>query len=199
LLIFQQLNEFVLADEVLDALDELDEDTQRERIYLQVLKIINDSILSFEKKSVLLLESLNKNKKLERVVADFLIKFNKKLFWENIGLFSTMNIIDLLWYLDFDDIEWESVNKFIQLENIYTAKGYIKKSLKSDNFELNILIALKYSTIPSQLDLNFEFICEKCKKSHPIYESRCPHCEDTLSFIVEPKLGKATMSLASLV
>jgi len=199
LLIFQQLNEFVLADEVLDALDELDEDTQKERTHLKVLKIINDSILSFEKKSVLLLESLNKNKKLERVVADFLIKFNKKLFWENIDLFNAMNIIDLLWYLDFDDIEWESVNNFIQLEDIYTAKGYIKKSLKSENFELNVLIALKHSTIPSHLDLNFEFICEKCKKVHPIYESRCPHCENTLSFIVEPKLGKATMSLASLV
>jgi tetratricopeptide (TPR) repeat protein len=199
LLIFQHLNEFRRSDEVLDALEELDEDMQKERIYLKVLKIINDPLLSFEKKSVELLENLKENHKLERVVASFLIKFNKELFWDNIEQFQVMNLIDLLWYLDFDDINWEIVNADILLEDIYTSKGYVNKSKASDNFELNVLIALKNSTTPSDLDLNFEFICEKCKKNHPIYESRCPHCEDTLSFIVEPKLGKATLSLASLV
>lgn len=199
LLIFQHLNEFTRADEVLDALDELDEDTQKERTYLNVLKIINDPILSFEKKSIQLLENLNNNKKLARVVANFLIKFNKELFWDNINHFDIMNLIDLLWYLDFDDVKWEIVNNNILLEDIYTSKGYINKSKKSEKFELNVLIALKNSTIPTELDLNFEFICDKCKKTHPIYESRCPHCEDTLSFIVEPKLGKATLNLASLL
>jgi len=199
LLIFQHLNEFNRADEVLDALDELDEDTQKERTYLHVLKIINDSIISFEKKSIELLENLKENEKLERVVASFLIKFNKELFWDNIQNFKVMDIVDLLWYLDFDDIDWEQVNNNKILEDIFTSKGYINKSKSSDNFELNILIALKNSSTPTELDLNFEFLCDKCKKTHPIYESRCPHCEDTLSFSVEPKLGKATLSLASLV
>ena len=40
LFIFQHLNEFKRADEVLDALDELDEDTQKERIYLKVSFLI---------------------------------------------------------------------------------------------------------------------------------------------------------------
>ena len=199
LLIFQHLNEFDKAEEVLDALEELDEVIQKERIYLQVLKITNDSILSFEKKSTKLLENLEKNKKLERFVVSFLIKFNKKLFWNQINNFEIMNIIDLLWYLDFDDIDWDRVHNNILLEDVFTAKGYIKKSLQSENFELNVLIALKNSITKSDLDLNFEFICQKCKKTHPIYESRCPHCEDILSFMVEPKLGKATLSLSSLV
>ncbi|MGB3751261.1 MAG: tetratricopeptide repeat protein [Arcobacteraceae bacterium] len=199
LLIFQQLNEFNRADEVLDALDELDEEIEKERVYLQVLKTINDSIMSFEKKSSLLLQKFKVIKKLERIVAEFLIKFNKELFWENIHLFDVMKVIDLLWYLDFEDIDWDSVNKDKRLTEIYTAKGYIKTSKMSDVFELNVLIALKNSTVPSELDLNFEFICQKCKVSHPIYESRCPHCENTLSFMVEPRLGKATLSLASLV
>ena len=53
LLIFQHLNEFKRSEEVLDALEELDEDMQRERVYLKVLTIINDPIMSFEKKSIL--------------------------------------------------------------------------------------------------------------------------------------------------
>ena len=28
--------------------------------------------------------------------------------------------------------------------------------------------------------------CKKCKKTHPIYESRCPHCHNILTFLVEP-------------
>jgi len=199
LLIFQQLNEFSRADEVLVALDELDEDIQKERIYLKVLKIINDPILSFEKKSQELLINLKENVKLERLVAGFLLKFNKELFWDNINHFDINNLIDLLWYLDFDDVNWEIVNKNILLEDLYTSKGYIDNSKSSDNFELNVLIALKNSTTKTDLDLNFEFICDKCKKTHPIYESRCFHCEDTLSFKVKPKLGKATLNLASLV
>ena len=199
LLIFQQLNEFSRADEVLVALDELDEDIQKERIYLKVLKIINDPILSFEKKSQELLVNLKENIKLERLVAGFLLKFNKELFWDNINHFDINNLIDLLWYLDFEDVNWEIVNKNTLLEDLFTAKGYIDNSKNSDNFELNVLIALKNSTTKTELDLNFEFICDKCKKTHPIYESRCFHCEDTLSFNVKPKLGKATLSLASLV
>ena len=199
LFIFQHLNEFQRADEVLDALEELEEDTQKERVYLRVLEIINDPIISFEKKSEELLQNLKDNHQLESIVINFLITFNKELFWKNIELFDLMHVIDLLWYLDFDDIEWDKVNQNLVLEDIYTAKGYIEKSKKSENFELNVLIALKNSTTPSDLNLNFEFICGKCKKSHPIYESRCPHCSDILSFTVEPKLGKATLSLASLV
>ena len=152
-----------------------------------------------KKNRYLLLKNLDENVKLERVVASFLIKFNKELFWDNIQQFNVINLIDLLWYLDFDDVKWEKVNEYILLENIYTAKGYINKSKSSDNFELNVLIALKNSPTQTTLDLNFEFICDKCKKTHPIYESRCPHCEETLSFIVEPKLGRGMLSLSSLV
>jgi len=199
LLIFQNLKEYDRSLEVLDALEELDEDTIKERMYLKVLQIINDPILSFEKKSMKLYDYYLEDNKLERIVVGFLIKFNKKLLWENIDKFNSMNIIDYIWYLDFDDIEWETVNENKILEDIYSAKGYIPNSKKSDNFELNALISVQNSTTSSDMDLNFEFICTKCKKVHPIYDTRCPHCSDILSFKVEPKLGRPTINLASLV
>lgn len=200
LLIFQNLNEYARANEVLDALEELDEDTIKERIYLNILTIIDDPILSFEKKSTQLFNNFIINKKLERVVANYLIKFNKELFWENIEQFNPIKIIDYLWYLDFEDIDWEKVSSSDTLKEIYSAKGYILDEAKQSKiFELNALIAVKHSPVKSELDLNFEFICSKCKKTHPIYEARCPHCNDLFSFIVEPKLGKPTINLASLV
>jgi lipopolysaccharide biosynthesis regulator YciM len=199
LLIFQHLNEYKRSTEVLDALDELDENTKKERVYLFVLGVINDPIMSFDKKSLKLLDSLKNDKILERIVCSYLVKFNKELFWKNIELFDHIKIIDILWYLDFDDVDFEKVTQFDTLKEIYSAKGFINSAKRSDNFELNTLICVKNSTVSSNIDLNFEFICGNCKKSHPIYESRCPHCEDVLRFIVEPKLGKPTLSLASLV
>ena len=199
LLIFQNLKEYKRVQEVLDALDELDEVTIKERIYISVLQIIDDPLLSFEVKSIQLYNNFKINKNLERIVAEFLIKFNKKLFWEHIEEFNLIKIIDLLWYFDFDDIDFDKVNKNIILKEIYSAKGYIKSVHKSDIFELNILIAIKNSTTSVEADLNFEFICNKCKKTHPIYESRCPHCHDTLTFKVEPKLAKAITDMRSLV
>lgn len=199
LLIFQNLKEYNRAQEVLDALEELDENTIQERVYLNVLQIINDPLLSFEKKSTQLYNNFTINKKLERLIVGFLVKFNKQLFWQNIEQFNHIKIIDYLWYFDFDDIIWEKVSKIKILQDIYTAKGYINESNQSDIFELNALIAIKNSTTTSDLDLNFEFLCKKCKKIHPIYESRCPHCNETLSFVVEPKLGRPTINLASLV
>jgi len=71
LLIFQNLKEYQRAQEVLDALEELDEDTIKERIYLDILQIINDPILSFEKKSNQLFDKYIQNEKLQRIVVNF--------------------------------------------------------------------------------------------------------------------------------
>jgi lipopolysaccharide assembly protein B len=200
LLIFQNLKEFDLAQEVIDSLEELEEKHHKERIYLQTLKLLNDPMLSYEKKAQLLLKVYMENEKTERLTANYLVQYNKELFWQNIEKFHPMKIIDILWYLDFEDIDWDKVNSTLILKEIYNAKGYILDDIhQSDQFELNALIAVRHSHVKSDLDLNFDFICTKCKKNHPVYESRCPHCQDPLSFVVEPKLGKATINLSSLV
>ena len=199
LLVFQNLKDFQKAEEVLDALEELDEDIIKERIYIKLLHIINDPLLSFETKSIQLYNNFKINKKLERIVAEFLIKFNKKLFWKHIEEYNIMKIIDLIWYLDFDDVDFDQVNTNKILQEIYTAKGYINNATQSEQFELDILIAIKNSASKVKVDLNFEFTCNKCKKQHPIYESRCPHCHNILTFTVEAKLAKVITGMKSLV
>ncbi len=199
LLIFQSLKEFYKAEEVLDALEELDEFLIQERIYIKVLQIINAPLLSFEDKSNQLYNNFTANKKLERLVVEFLLKFNKELFWKNIEQFNILKIIDLLWYLDFEDINFDKVNNIKILQDIYSAKGYINHSKHSDQFELSVLISVNNSSSKVNIDLNFEFLCSKCKKSHPIFSSRCPHCQEILTFIVEPKLAKTVLGMTSLL
>jgi tetratricopeptide (TPR) repeat protein len=199
LLIFQRLKEYDNAQDVINSLNELDEDIILEEIYLNILQIIDDPILSFDKKSIQLFNNAIINKKIQKIVISYLLQFNKNLFWSNIAEFNTYNIIDLLWYLDFDDINWSVVAQNELLKEIFSAKGYIDDCKSSDTFELHILISTKNSSVKTDLDLNFEFMCTKCKKIHPMYEDRCLHCNSLMSHKVQSKLGKPSIDLSSLV
>ncbi len=60
--------------------------------------------------------------------------------------------------------------------NILAAKHKTKCSIKAP-FEIE---ALKY--LPENLaELEFEYVCEKCKKTFPLYSVRCPNCYELFS------------------
>ena len=199
LIIYQKLNEHSKASDILVVLDELNIDVELERVYIDTLQLINEPLILFEQKAIKLLESFKKNISIERLVIQFLLKYNKQLFWQNISNFDIFNAIDMLWYLDFNDIDFDIVNNDKFLKELYTAKGYIDTANTSDIFELAVVISTKKSTSKVDLDLNFEYLCTNCKKTHPIFESRCPHCHNILTFTVEPRLAKQTLQIASFL
>ena len=188
--IYEKLKDYEKCEDVLESLDELEIDVIRDRFYLSTLQVMADPLKSFEDKTKQLMQLFTMNKIIERIVIEFLLKFNKHYFWNNVNSFDLTKVIDLLWYLDFNDVDFDVVsqNKFLQA--LYSAKGYLKEELKSGIFELDVLISSKHSSMEVPLDLNFEFICTKCKKTHPIYDRRCPHCNNTLTFKIKPKLAK---------
>ena len=190
LIIYEKLKDYSQSKDVLESLIELDVDVKNEDVYITTLKTIDESIMSFDEKSHNLLEIFKSNHIIERLVIEFLLKYNKSLFWENINLFTLQKAIDLLWYLDFNDIDFNIVENNPFLTELYSAKGYINTTKQSDIFELNVLISTNNSTSKVDIDLNFDFICTKCKKQHPIYDSRCPHCNSILTFKVKPQLTK---------
>jgi len=199
LVIYQKLNEYERSSEILNVLDELDCDMSLEKVYVNTLKVISDPLLSFENKSDELIRLFKKNKAIEKLVVQFLLKYNKQLFWSNCDKFNIVNSFDLLWHLDFNDVNFEIVNNHKLLEDLYTAKGYIDTSNTSEIFELSVLISTKKSTSKVDVDLTFEFICSKCKRTHPMYESRCSHCQSILTSVVEPKLAKKSLSMVSFL
>jgi len=190
LLIHEKLKDYEKAKDILESLDEIDEDVKLDKLYLKALTIIDDVKLQNSEKTSLLLEIYNKNKIIERLLLQFLLRFDKGYFWENITQFDMVKIIDLLWYLDFSDIDFDIVKTDKFLTDLYSAKGYVKNSQRSDIFELSVLISTKNSTLDVNLDLNFYFICNKCKKTAPMYETRCPHCYSILTLKAKPQLSK---------
>ncbi|MEA1915025.1 MAG: tetratricopeptide repeat protein [Campylobacterota bacterium] len=189
-LINEKLKSFDDVEEVIAVLQELGENVQSQKIYVTTLKTLNDPILSFEKKSNLLLQFQKQNKMIEKLVIQFLLKYNKSYFWENLDQFTLKNCEDLLWEQPQDSVDINKIQNHPFLSEIYTAKGYVNCAKQSDKFEFNLLITVADRQEQAKVDLNFEYICSSCKSLHPIYESRCPHCQSILTFNTKPYLTK---------
>jgi len=191
LIVYEKLKDYDGMIDVIDVLDTIGLDMQNEKIYTHTLKIINSSTSSYDKRSLKLLDILEDNPLTYKLIAIYWLQFNKKLFWQNIDKFDILNIIDILWYLDFDDIDFDVVTNNQLLSDIYSAKGYINTKKHSDIFELDVLISLNQDKANPKADLSFDFICSKCKVNHPVFDTRCPHCHSILTFNVQLQLTKA--------
>ena len=191
LLINEKLKDFKKAKEITFCLEELDKDMARDKIYLDSLIIINDSILSYERRTELLYEIFKENKIIERIFASFLIQFNKSFFWEHIREFDCTKFMDVMWYLNINDVNLEKVLENEFLIELYNAKGYLNTLKHSKDFDLDILILINKHEHNINATLDFEFICSSCKHSYPMFDTRCPHCHSILTYSIKHHLTKA--------
>ncbi len=190
LFIYEKLKDYDKVEDIMESLDELEEDIRMDKTYIRTLAIIDSVTLSPEEKTNKLLTIFHTNNLIERLFLQFLLKYNKDFFWQNIHLFTLNKIIDLLWYIDYNTINFTIVEQNKFLKSLYSAKGYIQDNTASELFELSVLISTKNSTLNVDLDLNFYFICSKCKKITPIHDNRCPHCHSILALQVKSQLSK---------
>lgn len=195
LLINEKLKDFKKAKEITFCLEELDKDMSIDKIYLDSLIILNDSILSYDRRTELLYDIFKENKIIERIFATFLIQFNKKFFWEHVGEFDCSKFIDVMWYQNFDDIDFDKISENKFLIELYNAKGYLNTLKHSKDFDFDILILINQHEHDIKASLDFEFICSSCKHSHPIFDTRCPHCHNILTFNVKHHLTKALFDM----
>jgi rRNA maturation endonuclease Nob1 len=87
----------------------------------------------------------------------------------------------------------------LELQEIYCAKGYLKRDVKSSKFELDLLINLQRNNY-EKANLNFNYSCKKCKKVSPIFDKRCINCNSILSLKPTMKISKQlNQEIASLV
>ena len=107
LIIYEKLKDFKRAKELTYCLEELDSNMEIDKVYLNTLSILNDSLLSYDKRTILLYEIYKENKVIERIFVQLLLQFNKSFFWQHLEEFDVSNFTDIVWYLDFDDINFE--------------------------------------------------------------------------------------------
>lgn len=190
LIINEKLNDYENAKNIIECLEEIGRDVKKEKIFINTLSIINDKVKSYEKKSEELFKILQETPQVQRLIASFYLQYNKNFLWEHIEKFNTKKFIDMMWYLNFDDIDFEKVSKIEFLNELYNAKGYLNTLNHSKDFVFDILITLNKHEHKVPATIDFEFICSSCKQIHPIFDKRCPHCHSILSFDIKHNLVK---------
>ncbi len=178
---YESLKTYDLALQALDSLEELEVDVAEQRAYLKALLILHDDKL----------EKRRKPRKLKRLRQDFpyvdRMIIEQKIQDDNLepkdlDIKNAKLIFDLVWYLE--DFELKSVEQPL-FQSIAAIKGEDVFEENSRVFELEILYNLKQSNY-NKADLSFEYICNKCKNSFPIFFYRCPSCHELCSANIEP-------------
>ncbi len=173
------------AKEVLDALEELGVNVEKEKIYIEALEILQETMDLTKKEKKLF--HLSNFKSTQRIYFEFLLKNKIDINFQKIKNFNFKNLFDLLWSLDFDKFDMKEIGKNQFLADILSAKGVIEQTKECEIFELEVLKNLQKSGY-KKADIGFEYFCNNCKNTYPFYFYRCPNCHELDSVAIIPYL-----------
>jgi len=169
-----KLKDYDEMDNIIEILDELEENTMKEKAYLYFNKA------KFENNKDLIKKLALKYPVLKRDFINYLLLTDSLSIFEYISEKDIYKMIDLFWNIDYLPLKNEA------LKQIQAAKKEIIFEKEAPLFEIEVL---KYT--PKNLaDLEFEYICTNCKHLTPFYEDRCPHCKELFSLEVEVRIVK---------
>ncbi|RDU57935.1 lipopolysaccharide assembly protein LapB [Helicobacter sp. MIT 99-5507] len=173
---YEILGEYKNALSVISCLEELDEKVDKIKKYIQILILINDSLMPLDKREIEILH-INKTSKItEKIILNYFKTYNIQRFWEiMLESKNISNYIDILWNIENPPLDLLKNNK--QILDIYRAKGIIDDDEKCDIFELESLRVInKYSN--KIANLGFKYRCSSCQGVYPFEVFRCPNCSE---------------------
>ncbi len=187
LLVYEYLRDYNSALDVLEPLDELNKEILKDRVYLKSLALLNDFQISDEIKRAKILAIYKENFLLTYMVFEYLFRVNPTIAWENFDSSKSELLVDILWHLDKENLNFDIISNNGYLRELYSARGDIDLAKNSSQFEFDVLINLDNN---SNATLSFEYICNSCKQSYPFAFNRCSSCHTIDTQIVEFTLIK---------
>ncbi|RUM70211.1 MAG: hypothetical protein DSZ12_06655 [Sulfurovum sp.] len=191
--VYEMTQEYDKAKEMLDPLEVLEEDIYTLEKFLDFSHITNQKEIPSLEKIDRLKQLLSDEPKLYRQIVAALLKLDTKEAWKIIDSSRMKEILDILWFLPYSQLDLDIITADTRLSILYYAKGYLQTPInpkeKSDIFALDMLATAKHNGFEHG-DLHFSYLCEKCKQSFPIGFSRCPNCMAIHSVKVEENIGK---------
>jgi len=172
----EKLGNYKEIVDILEVFNELGVDLPRERANALIkLYLSNSCNIEFCKEIESFDDIYKKYPFVRREYVSFLFRISPKKAYEILDVYKDL---DLYFYRnDIPDTE-----KFC---NILAAKK-LKICTKKASFEIE---ALKH--LPQNLaELEFEYLCENCKKVFPLYSTRCPNCHELFSHKLIIKLAE---------
>ncbi|CAA6810646.1 MAG: Unknown protein [uncultured Sulfurovum sp.] len=200
--VYELLHEFDQALEILTPLEILGENTKKLEAHIKLSKLLSQKNLSKIQKIEVLIPLLHDKNYSYRRIMKALFSLDLEVAWQNINQQQINSILDILWLLPPLNVNIDVVSKSNSLSLLYQAKGLLtiqEQGEKSTFFSIDTIIAAKQNAY-NEIDLLFNYGCDKCKNHFPIGFTRCPKCYaiDTLQ-IKETLVQKQLQSNYSLL
>ncbi|SHO80173.1 Putative periplasmic protein [hydrothermal vent metagenome] len=189
LIIYEMLHQYDKALEVITPLRILNQDIDRVEEFLKFQTLIYDK--NINDKSTKLKEMLNLYPSLYRNIISYLFRHNDiNIAWSLFQDDRLLEILDILWILPKSKVDLDIISKYISLERLYYAKGYLEESKNQSNIFVIEILANSKSVGLNSGGLSFTYICNKCQNRFPISFYRCPNCMAINSINVEVNIIK---------
>ena len=187
--IYEKLNEFEKAQDVLDVLKELNQDIKDLELNLR-LREITKLVVSNKDRYERLVDLLNNTSNKEWVVLREIFKLEPKKAWRYYKSSYFNKLVDILYKLKKEQIDLDIISQDFYLKQLYYIKGFIDtKPQKSGIFILDLIVS-SISCGNKDVDLSFLYICSSCKSLYPIAFLRCPNCHSVFKMNIELKVGE---------
>jgi lipopolysaccharide biosynthesis regulator YciM len=188
-LIYEQLQQYDKALEVMESLNELIPDTVNERLYLECRILLGDHRISIDEKAQKLIELYTSHRQLGYMIFEWLFTYRPQLGWHHFDQSLSHHLSDVLWRLGDENLDLDIIASNTYLRELFSAKGSVNLAEGSSIFELDTLIALHRCGV-TKATLQFEYTCNKCNVISFLPFHRCPQCHAIDSVDVIMNLSK---------
>ncbi|WP_121020392.1 tetratricopeptide repeat protein [Helicobacter vulpis] len=160
------------ALEVLECLHELEAEGLLETYHYLQMQILMQEDLALADRSGRILALGHKHKNLYKLALGHCKTYHRALFLQELPrLQRGMECVDLLWDLEFAEIQPLLAQLSPQVREIFVAKGFIEGACAHLQLEVFHTFKDKYP-----INLNFSYQCNACKNLSPFESYRCVIC-----------------------
>ena len=184
-LIYEQLQQYDKALEVMESLEELAPESAPERLYLEGRILLMNHKVSLDEKASQLIAFYEQHRRLGYMIFEWLFTYRPLEAWSHFDQSLSERLSDVLWRLHEENLDLDIISSNTYLRELFSAKGSVSLAEGSQVFELDTLIALRRCG-GSKATLQFEYTCHECKQISFLPFHRCPHCHaiDTVETIM---------------
>ncbi|MDD5716912.1 MAG: tetratricopeptide repeat protein [Sulfuricurvum sp.] len=188
-LIYEQLQQYDKALEVMESLHELSPETVNEKLYLECRILISNHRIPIDEKAQKLIDFYETHRHLGYMIFEWLFTYRPQLGWSHFDQSLSKRLSDILWRLRDENLDLDIISRNTYLRELFSAKGSVELAEGSSLFELDTLIALRRcGTLKATIQ--FEYTCGECKQISFLPFHRCPHCHAIDSVDVIMNLSK---------
>ncbi len=175
ILIYEHLQQYDKALEVMESLEELSSDTQSERLYLECRLLLADNTVGIDEKATRLIQLYETHHRMGYMIFEWLFLYRPALGWSCFDQSLSERLSDVLWRIADENLDLDIIASNAYLRELYSAKGSVALAEGSSVFELDTLITLRRCGV-TKATLQFEYGCHECKQVSFLPFHRCPHC-----------------------